>query len=125
MYSQPRKKSPAYPPQADEYLNDVVQLADERHPAIVSILIFGSVVKGEFSQSISDVDLMVVLADEASQQMKHNISDGFAALELKHGLRKQSNSTLERLYGGVDRMASQFKSYFVCYKRDLLSGNTA
>jgi len=119
------KKSPAYPAQADEYLSDVIQLADARHPAIVSILIFGSVAKGGFLQSISDVDLIVVLADEAPQHMKRVISYDLAALELKHGLRKQSNSKLERLYTTVDRMASQFKSYFVCYKRDLLSGNTA
>jgi predicted nucleotidyltransferase len=125
MYSQLMKKSPAYPAQADEYLNDVIQLADERYPAIVSILIFGSVAKGGFLQSISDVDLIVVLADEAPQHLKTIISDDLAALELKHGLRKQSKSTFEKLYRAVDRMASQFKSYFVCYRRDLLSGKAA
>lgn len=57
--------------------------------------------------------------------MKRIISDDLAALELKHGLRTHPNSKLERLYTTVDRIASQFKSYFVCYRGDLLSGNTA
>lgn len=124
MYSQRMKKSPAYPAQADEYLNDVIQLADERRPAVVSILIFGSFAKGGFLQCVSDVDLIIVLADEVPKQIKRGISGDLAALELKHRLRKQPHSKLERLYKEVDRMASQFKSYFVCYKGDLLSGNT-
>jgi predicted nucleotidyltransferase len=125
MYSQRMKKSPAYPARTADYIHEVIQLAHARCPAIVNISIFGSVAKGGFSQTVSDVDLIVVLADEAPQQMKRIISDDLAALELKHGLRTHPNSKLERVYTTVDRIASQFKSYFVCYKRDLLSGNTA
>ncbi len=120
MYSQLTKKS-----HADDYLNDVIQLADERYPAIGSILIFGSAAKGNFLRGVSDIDLLIVLADNTAQQTKRIISDDLAALELKHRLRRPPDSRLERLYTKVDRMASQFKSYFVCYRRDLLSGNTA
>lgn len=125
MYSYCMKETIDLPIKIRDYIDEVIQIADESSPDIVSVSIFGSVAKGSFSQSVSDVDLIVALRDEVPQKMKQIISLDLAALELKHGLRKHPNSKLETVYSKFDRMVGQFKSQFVCYKRDLLSGNTA
>lgn len=107
------------------YIDDVIRLAEVRSSEIVSVAAFGSVAKNNFSQSVSDVDLIVALADVVPQKTKQAISGELAALELKHKLREQPNSKREAVYARIDEAAGQFKSHFVCYKRDLLSGNTA
>lgn len=111
--------------QVRNYIDDVIRLAETRSSEIVSVSSFGSVAKSGFSQSVSDVDLIVALADEVPQKTKQMISGELAALELKHKLRKPPDSKREAVYMVIDDAAGQFKSYFVCYKCDLLSGNTA
>ncbi len=86
-------------------------------------MIFGSVAKGGFSP-VSDVDLLVVLADEPWKEKKR-LEHDLAALELEHKLRERPKSKRELILTVVDRVACQFKSQFVCYKRDFISGNSA
>lgn len=111
--------------QVGNYIDDVIRLAETRSSEIVSVATFGSVAKNGFSQSVSDVDLIVALADGVPGKTKRIISGELAALELKHRLREQPNSKREVVYARIDEAAGQFKSYFVCGKHDLLSGNTA
>jgi len=106
------------------YLDAVLKFADQKSSEIVSIMIFGSVAKGGFSP-VSDVDLLVVLADEVPWQEKKRLEHDLAALELEHKLRERPKSKREFVRAIVDRMAAQFKSYFVCYKEDFVSGNSA
>jgi predicted nucleotidyltransferase len=119
------KKPDELPVKVRDYVDAVIQFAEARSPDIVSVSAFGSVAKGGFSQSVSDVDLIVALADRVPQKIKRIVSSELAALELKHRLRDRPQTTREFVYSKFDRMAGQFKSYFVCYKGDLLSGNTA
>jgi predicted nucleotidyltransferase len=107
------------------YINDLIQLAETRSSEIVSVSIFGSAAKNGFSPSISDVDLIVVLADEVPRKTKRMISGELVDLELKHKLRKITSSKRDALHMGIDVAAGQFLSHFVCYKRDLLAGNRA
>lgn len=113
------------PVKVRDYLDEVIRLAHERSPDVVSISVFGSIAKGEFLQTVSDVDLIIALADGVSQKTKRIISKDLAALELKHGLRERLKSKRELVYSKFDWMAAQFKSHFVCYKRDLLAGDSA
>lgn len=119
------KKPDELPVKVRDYVDDVIQFAETRSSEIVSVSTFGSVAKNGFSQSVSDVDLIVALADEVPRKTKRMISGELAALELKHKLRKHPSSKREAVYMVIDDAAGQFKSHFVCYKRDLLSGNTA
>jgi len=114
-----------FPNKVRDYIDEVLKIANERSPDIVSISVFGSAAKGGFSPSVSDVDLIVALADEVPQKAKGLISRDLADLELKHRLREYPKSKTESVYSYIDRMAGQFKSHFVCYERDLLSGNSA
>lgn len=108
-----------------DYLDDVIQFAETRTSEIVSISTFGSVDKNGFSQSVSDVDLIIALADDVPRKTRRMICAELAALELKHKLHKPPGSKREAVYMVIDDAAGQFKSHFVCYKRDLLSGSTA
>ena len=119
------KKPVDWPVKVRDYVDEVLKIANERSPDIISISVFGSVAKGGFSQSVSDVDLIVALADKVPQKTKRLISGDLAKLELKHRLREHPKSKTEFVYSQIDRMAGQFKSHFVCYARDLLSGNSS
>ena len=89
MYPYCMKETIDLPFKVRSYIDEVIQLADKRSPAIVSVAIFGSVAKGGFSESISDVDLIIALADEVPQKTKRMINSELAALELKHKLRER------------------------------------
>ena len=107
------------------YLDAVRQTADTRRQEIVSIWIFGSASVGGFSATVSDVDLMIVLADDVTQESKSDIRYEFEALERKHGLRHCPNGRLEHLSEVFDQKVGGFKSLTLCYRRDLLSGNVS
>lgn len=108
-----------------DYLDAVRQTADRRRQDIVSIWIFGSASIGGFSSAVSDVDLMIVLADDVTQDMKSDIRCEFEALECKHGLRACPNGRLEHLSAVCDQKIGGFKSLTLCYRRDLLAGNVS
>lgn len=110
---------------ARDYINEVVEIAVGQENDVVSIVIFGSVAKGGFTQGTSDVDVVVVLADDALRGRRKEINRQLMALELKHGLRERPRSKAEFAYRIIDRRAGLFLSHFVCYKHDLLAGNSA
>ena len=110
---------------ARDYVDEVIELAAGRDDGVASVVVFGSVVKGRFTPGTSDVDVIVVLADDALRGRRKELDGRLAALELKHGLRERLRSKAEVVYQMVDRMCGLFLSHFVCYKRDLLAGNSA
>ena len=109
-----------------DYLDAVRQTANTRRRDLVSIWIFGSASIGGFSSPVSDVDLMIVLADDVTQDVKSDIRCEFEALERKHGLGNNfPNGRLEHLSALCDQKIGGFKSLTLCYRRDLLSGNVS
>jgi predicted nucleotidyltransferase len=120
-----RMRSVDTQPNIGDYLDAVRQTADTRRQDIVSIWMFGSASIGGFSSPVSDVDLMIVLADAVTQDMKSDIRCEFEALERKHGLGKVPNGRLEHLSEVFDQKVGGFKSLTLCYRRDLLSGNVS
>lgn len=122
--SPPVKTSANLPANVRHYLDAVLKFANQKSCEIVSIMIFGSVAKGGFSP-VSDVDLLVVLADEVPWKEKKRLEHDLLGLELEHKLRERPKSKRELILTVVDRVAGQFKSQFVCYKRDFISGNSA
>jgi predicted nucleotidyltransferase len=108
-----------------DYLDEVRQTADRRGQDIISIWMFGSALVGGFSSPVSDVDLMIVLADDVTQDVKSDIRREFEALECKHGLRACPKGRLEHLSAVCDQKIGGFKSLTLCYRRDLLAGNVS
>ena len=88
-----------------DYLDDVIQFAETRTSEIVSVVTFGSVDKNGFSQSVSDVDLIIALADDVPRKTQRMICGELATLELKHKLRKPPGSKREAVYTVIDDAA--------------------
>jgi predicted nucleotidyltransferase len=93
---------------------------------LASIVVFGSAATGGYATGVSDVDLLIVLADEASPAYRECIARVTADLELGLGLAKrrvdQERAMLRTLRGLVDRITANVRTFFICSKADLLSG---
>jgi predicted nucleotidyltransferase len=73
-----------------QYLDAVAQLHPSGVSSLVSVILFGSAASGGFSES-SDVDLIIVLPDEATLEDRRRLRGVVADLEITHGLRLPSN----------------------------------
>jgi predicted nucleotidyltransferase len=109
-------------PVAREYLRAVaVALSGSE---LVSLVVFGSAARGGFSDAVSDVDLIVVLADGAAAGERGRIQAQVAALEVAHGLAEE-RAAAGRLETFVGRAGGNTLSCFACTRSDLLSGSAA
>ena len=109
-------------PGAREYLHAVADALSGSE--LVSLVVFGSAARGGFSATVSDVDLIVVLADEAAAGERARIQARVAELEVAHGLAGE-RSRVGRLEAFVGRAGGNTLSCFVCTRSDLLSGSVA
>jgi hypothetical protein len=89
-----------------------------------SIVVFGSAAKGGFSRQVSDVDLIVVLPDGASREVRARVRDEVSRLEIDHGFKEPAGPS-NSLKGFAQRMCGNDLSCFVCTRSDLLSGVVA
>jgi predicted nucleotidyltransferase len=105
-----------------KYLEATAQLRLLSGAPLVSVILFGSAAKGAFAADVSDVDLIVVLPDAASQADRRHIQEKVLALEIIHGFRVPSDRTRGRLEKYLERCAGYSLSGFVCTRSDLLSG---
>jgi predicted nucleotidyltransferase len=92
--------------------------------SLVSIILFGSAASGAFSDS-SDVDLIIVLPDEATPEDRRRLREVVSDLEITHSLRlpaTRSKNPLEMFaeHAGVTRTLA-----FSCSRSDLVSGDVA
>jgi hypothetical protein len=108
-----------------KHLEAISQLRLSGGAPLVSAIVFGSAAKGAFAAGVSDVDLIIVLPDTASQADRHFIQEKVFDLEILHGLRGQSDRTRGRLEKYLERCAGYSLSGFVCTRSDLLSGEVA
>lgn len=109
-------------PVVREYLRAVAgELANSR---LASLVVFGSAARGGFSDAVSDVDLIVVLADGASAADRARVQAAVARLEVAHGLAEEQGPR-GRLEAFVGRAGGNTLSCFVCTRSDLLSGSVA
>jgi predicted nucleotidyltransferase len=91
---------------------------------LVSLVVFGSAARGGFSETASDVDLIVVLADGAAAGEHGRVQARVAELEVAHGLAEERRR-VGRLEAFAGRAGGNTLSCFVCTRSDLLSGSVA
>jgi predicted nucleotidyltransferase len=108
------------PPRIQTYLDAVIQACTQAGHSLVSVLLFGSVAKGGFS-SISDVDLIIVVPDDARRESKRQVREMVARLETVHGFRPTARHSAAQ--ARVERAVGHLFSCFVCTRSDLLSGD--
>jgi predicted nucleotidyltransferase len=117
--------APALPPRVQSYIEAIVRTCADSGRALVSVVVFGSAATGGFSETISDVDLILVLPDSASSEDRHRLRDDVARLEVVHGFREEPARPLGTLEAFVERVTANVRSFCVCTRGDLLSGDVA
>ena len=74
---------------------------------------------------MSDVDLIVVLPDEATPEDQRRMRDTVTRLETCHGFRPVTTNGRGAMRARIERAAGHLFPCCVCTRRDLLSGDVA
>lgn len=112
-------------PRVRDYVEAIVQTWTAGDRALVSLILFGSAAIGGFSETVSDVDMILVLPDDAAPETKMALREIVADLELRHGFREDPPRPPGVLEKFVDKVTANGHSFFVCTESDLLSGDVA
>ncbi|MFX0096520.1 MAG: nucleotidyltransferase domain-containing protein [Candidatus Hodarchaeota archaeon] len=111
------KKVRAY---LDILIKKVNQMTDGR---LVSVLLFGSYVKGHPDPEKSDLDVVLVLDDKVHLSEINRVDRMVEGLEITYGFSKSPKARLERLFRAIERATGMFASHFICKKSDILKGD--
>jgi predicted nucleotidyltransferase len=114
-------------PRAASYIADVARVAGE-DGSLASLVLFGSAATGGYARSVSDVDLLIVLHDDTVPAARERIRDAVERLEQEHGLAKQrhaGSALATALTSFADRVTANVRTFFICTRGDLLSGDPA
>lgn len=107
-----------------QYLDAVAQLHAGGAISLVSVILFGSAASGTYSES-SDVDLIVVIADQTSQEDRRLLRGLVTDLEITHGLRSPKSRPRNPLEVFAEHAGGHAHSCFFCTRGDLISGDAA
>jgi predicted nucleotidyltransferase len=113
-----------FPAGVQRYLADLVQACSLAGHPLVSIVVFGSAAKGGFTMAASDVDLLLVVADDSPQAVRRQLQALVQELETAHGFRTPAAAD-GLLNAFLDKAGGNALSCFVCTRSDLLSGEVA
>lgn len=111
------------PDRVQTYLTAIAETCASGKRALASVILFGSAATGGFSGTISDVDLILVLADEAGAEDRQRMRREIERLEVLHGFRQTPDSKVGALETLVEGITANGCSHFICTRADLLSGN--
>jgi hypothetical protein len=106
------------------YLDAVAHLKVSGGTSLVTVILFGSTASGGVSES-SDVDLIIVLPDEATAADRRRVYGEVAELEIAHGLRMPVGRPKNALEKFAEHAGGDGHACFVCTRGDLLSGDVA
>jgi predicted nucleotidyltransferase len=109
---------------AEQYTDAITRLAASGENPLVSVILFGSAASGALSAS-SDVDLILVLTDDASREDRFRLRDAVLELELTHGLRSPATRRKNFLERYLEHAGGEAHSCFLCTRDDLISGEAA
>jgi predicted nucleotidyltransferase len=112
-----------FPLGVQTYLDAVVQTCARAGHPLVSVALFGSAAKGGFS-TVSDVDLLIAVPDDATREDKRRLREEIARLETVHGFRP-ATAQPSAAQARVERAVGHLFSCFVCTRDDLISGDVA
>jgi predicted nucleotidyltransferase len=110
------------PERVQLYLEEVMHACAQVGLPTVSLVLFGSTTKGGFS-TVSDVDLIVVLADQATPADKRRTRDTVTRLEICHGFRPVPTNASGVIRASIERAAGHLFPCCVCTRGDQLSGD--
>lgn len=105
-----------------QYIDAVRRLPGCGEKSLVSVILFGSAASGALSES-SDVDLILVLPNEATLEDRRRLREAVSDLEIRHGLRMPERRRKNLLEKFAEHATGEAHSCFYCTRDDLVSGN--
>jgi predicted nucleotidyltransferase len=110
---------------ATNYLQDVTKLLENSlHDRLLSIIIFGSLVKG-YATEESDADILIVLSDDCSKKEIQHLHQLINAYEVKYKYLIPPKGIISRILYSIDKSTGMFISHFIARKKDFLKGSFA
>jgi len=113
------------PIRVQTYTEALVRTCAQDRTPLVSVVLFGSAAKGGFSGDVSDVDVIIVVSDDASRAKRLQLGEDVARLETLHGLRPATTYSRGGIRARIERAVGHGISCFVCTRSDLISGDVA
>jgi predicted nucleotidyltransferase len=109
-------------PRVQHYLDELVETCASIEQRPVSVILFGSAASGGFSGG-SDVDLLIVVADDSTPEDRRKLRAAVERLEALHGFC--SAHPTGALQARIERAVGHLASCFMCTRSDLISGDVA
>lgn len=113
---------PALAPPIERYLDAIVGACGMPAGPLVSLVLFGSASTGAYVPSTSDVDLLLVLRDDVTDEAHAKVQIVVADLELRHGLARPAHTGSATTRKFMTLVGAEVRTFFVCTRADLLSG---
>jgi len=113
------------PPKVRAYVEDVIALVEARPGTCASILLYGSSAIGGYSSAVSDVDVMLVLHDDAPSGLRQTLKRELLELEVRHGFLDRDFWKRGRGRLVADKALGVFISHFICPRRAFLAGDAS
>jgi predicted nucleotidyltransferase len=105
------------------YVDTIVHTCAEGGRALVSVILFGSAAIGGWVETVSDVDLILAVPDTATDEDMEGLRGEVERIEILHRLRNRSAHGQPALEKLLDRITAHDRTFFICTRGDLLSGN--
>ena len=119
----PASPGSAVPFRVRAYVETIVQNCADDGRGLVSVVLFGSAAVGGWMETVSDVDLILVVPDTATNDDVARLRGEVERIEILHRLRNQSAHGQPALEKFLDRVTTHDRTFFICTRGDLLSGN--
>jgi hypothetical protein len=113
----------AVPFRVQAYADTIVHTCADGGWGLVSVVLFGSAAAGGWVDNLSDVDLILVVPDSATDEDMDRLRSEVERIEILHGLCSHSAHGQPALERFLDRVTAHGQSFSICTRGDLLSGN--
>ena len=113
----------AIPPRVQAYVETIVHTCFNGGPALVSVVLFGSAATGHWVETVSDVDLILVVPDCATDEEIDGLRREVEHIETFHRLRSDLAHGDPALEKFLNKVTAHDRSFFICTRSDLLSGD--
>jgi predicted nucleotidyltransferase len=105
------------------YVEAIVDHCAGEGQALVSVVLFGSAAIGGWAETVSDVDLILVVPDGATDDVMDRLRIEVERIEAAHGFLSPSTGNAPAFERFLSRVIAHDRTFFICTRGDLVSGD--
>src|SRR5579862_7092165 len=110
----PASGSSAVSLRVQAYVEAIVHACADGGRALVSVILFGSAAIGGWVETVSDVDLILVVPDIATDADMDRLRSEVERIEILHRLRSHSAHGQPALEKFLDLVTAHDRTFFIC-----------